>query len=213
MSIQIKLVAIRDDINRLIEAARRATFKNMNHAGGYIRRVAMNSIKKRKTSSKPGEPPNTQTGRLRRAIRYAVEGDYGVVIGPALNEIGQIGAVHEHGLSESPASLRKPKRTLLVAGTNWKLHVGGHGPIGDKDGTVYIKFASEAQVGKSEDYIESAPPEAFGNTKKARAAQEKRRLRARLANKVINYPERPFMGPALMQNLDRIPALWANSVN
>jgi hypothetical protein len=94
------------------------------------------------------------------------------------------------------------------------LFVGGHGPIGEASGTAYIKFVSEAQVEKSRRYIETAPAEAFGNTLKARMQTEKRRVRALVAahGGVANYPKRPFMGPALMQNLDRLPRLWANSV-
>lgn len=209
-------VTVTDNIPAVLKAVRRATFKNLGHAGASLRLAARRLIRTRQASSDPGSPPNTRKGALRNSILYAVEGDHTVIIGPSADLISDVARVHEHGGMQMPRSLRgKTREQLLAAGANWKLYVGGHGPIGDGDGgTTYIKFVTPAQVQKSEDYIESAPPDAFGNTKKARMQSEKRRIRAAVAAQggIANYPKRPFMGPALMQNLDRLPALWANSV-
>lgn len=207
-------VTIDDKTGDVRKAVRRAAFKNLGHAGAGLRLAAQRLIKKRKASSDPGTPPHTRQGALPRSILYAVEGDHTVVIGPSVNLISDVARAHEHGGLQRPRSLQsKGREQLLSAGTNWKLYVGGHGPIGDASGTAYIKFVSQAQVDKSVEYIASAPPEAFGNTKKARDAAEKRQIRAALAGKAANYPKRPFMGPALMKNIDRLPAMWANSVN
>jgi len=138
-----------------------------------------------------------------------------VVIGPAAHLISDVARVHEHGGTQRPRSLRgQTQETLLAAGTNWRLHVGGHGPIDDLGETAYIKFTSEAQVTKSRRWIETAPNDAFGNTAKMRTQAEKRRVRALVAAQggVATYPQRPFMGPALLENLDRLPKFWANSV-
>jgi hypothetical protein len=208
------IVAVENNTKRVRDAARRATFKNLGHAGAGLRLAAQRLIRTRKASSDPGKPPHTRQGALKRSILYAVEGDHTVVIGPAASMISDVARAHEHGGQQRPRSLRgKTREQLLAAGTNWRLHVGGHGPIGDAAGTAYIKFTSEAQVEKSERYIETAPGEAFGKTKKARDQAEKRRIRAALAGGIAaTYPKRPFMGPALMNNLDRLPAIWANSV-
>jgi hypothetical protein len=212
MSATVKIEDRTSDVRR---AMRRATFKNLGHAGASLRLAARRLIRTRQNSSDPGTPPHTRKGALRNSILYAVEGDHTAVIGPASHLISDVAAAHEHGGTQRPRSLRgESKETLITAGTNWKLFVGGHGPIGDTSGTAYIKFVSEAQVEKSRRYIETAPAEAFGNTRRARIQAEKRRVRALVAAQggVANYPKRPFMGPALMQNLDRLPRLWANSV-
>ncbi len=202
-----------DNIRELIRKARQASFKNLGHAGGGLRKAAQRLIKRSKDSSLVGTPPHTARGALKNSILYAVEGDHTVVIGPSVNLISDVAAAHEHGREQRPRSLRgKTRNELLVTGTNWKLEVGGHGPIPDSKGTVYIKFKTDAQVVKSMVYIDNAPDSAFGNTKKARAAAQKRRILARSSGGSVKYPKRPFMGPALMQNLDRIPSIWTGSV-
>ena len=207
-------VRIVDTTSNVRRAMRRAAFKNLGHAGASLRIAAQRLIRTRQTYSEPGSPPNTRKGALRRSILYGVEGDHTVVIGPAAHLISDVARVHEHGGRQRPRAVLKPRESLLVAGTNWELHVGGHGPIGNSEGTVYIQFRTNAQVNKSIDYIEHAPDDAFGNTRKARKQAEKRRILAavREAGGWANYAKRPFMGPTLAQNADRLPRLWANSV-
>lgn len=207
-------VKIDNRIGEVKKAIRRAAFKNLGHAGAGLRLAAQRLIRTRQASSEPGSPPNTRKGALRNSILYAVENDHTVVIGPSANLISDVARAHEHGGKQRPRAVLAGRESTLVAGTNWNLYVGGHGPIPNADGTVYIKFVSNAQVNKSIHYIESAPDDAFGNTRKARKQTEKRRIIAavREAGGSANYPKRPFMGPALEKNLDRLPALWANSV-
>ena len=60
-----------------------ANFRSLGHAAGTIRLTAKRSIRKRKKPSSPGSPPHTQTGMLRRVIRYEVNRDREeAVIGP-----------------------------------------------------------------------------------------------------------------------------------
>jgi hypothetical protein len=208
-------VKIDDRTGAVRKAVRRAAFKNLGHAGATLRLAAQRSIRTRQAASEPGTPPHTRRGALRNSILYAVEGDHTVVIGPSANLISDVARAHEHGGPQRPRSLRgQSEEKLLASGTNWELFVGGHGPIGTDSGTAYIKFVTKAQVDKSKRYIATAPAEAFGSTRKARLQAEKRRARALVAEQggVANYPKRPFMGPALEKNLDRLPALWANSV-
>lgn len=208
-------VRVVDNTSEVKRAFRRAAFKNLSHAAAGLRLAAQRLIRTRKASSDPGTPPNTRQGALRRSILFAVENDSTAVIGPSVNLISDVARVHEHGGQQRPRSIRGESReNLLTKGTNWKLYVGGHGPIGDGDGAAYIKFVTQAQVDKSQRFIETAPPDAFGKTVKARGQAEKRRIRAAVAahGGVANYPARPFMGPALMQNVDRLPALWSSSV-
>lgn len=212
MSATVKIENRTGDVRR---AMRRAAFKNLGHAGASLRLAAQRLIKTRQNASEAGSPPHTRRGALRNSILYAVEGDHTVVIGPAAHLISDVARAHEHGGTQRPRGMRGVKKSdALVAGTNWKLQIGGHGPIGDGGETVYIKFVSQSQVNRSLDYIESAPDDAFGNTAKFRRQTAKRRIRAAVAAEggAATYPKRPFMGPALQQNADRLPALWANSV-
>lgn len=207
-------VRVVDNTDAVKKAVRRAAWKNLRHSAAGLRKAAQYLIKTRQTSSVPGSPPSTRKGALRNSILFAVEGDHTAVIGPSVNLISDVARVHEHGGKQRPRGIISGFAGNRIADANWNLYVGGHGPIPDSDGTAYIKFVSQAQVNKSLDYIETAPDDAFGNTLKARRQQEKRRIIAavRAAGGWANYPARPFMGPALMNNLDRLPALWANSV-
>jgi len=78
---------VRFDANRVKKKVDQASFKSLSHAGGTIRKTAYRSIRKRKNPSRPGSPPSSPTGRLRRSFRYEVDRRTpGVVIGP-VNEI------------------------------------------------------------------------------------------------------------------------------
>ena len=91
-------VKTRLDVQRIIKAQRRANIKTLPHAGGFIRKTAMRSIRKRKGPSPRGTPPHTHTKRLPGSILYGVDKmAESVVIGPARTKIGLAGKVHEHG--------------------------------------------------------------------------------------------------------------------
>ncbi len=122
---------IKTDNSKVRQAARKASIRNLGHAGAAIRLIARHSIKKSPKKSAAGMPPNTRKGRMRNAIKYAVVKDkQSVVIGPDRQVAGTSGAAHEFG----------------------------------------------------------------GKYKRER------------------FDRRPFMGPALEQVKDRLPAMWAGSV-
>jgi len=78
--------------------AQQANFRNLGHAGAAIRLVARRSIRRRKAASLPGTPPSTRRGQLKRAIRFAVDKQRGVVlIGPDFDVVGTAGKAHEFG--------------------------------------------------------------------------------------------------------------------
>jgi len=88
-------------INRLrqLNARRIAQQRRpLNRAGALTMTIGRRSIRQSDTESPPGEPPHTQTKRLRTAIQFAVadEGDR-VIIGPSADVVGPAGAAHEHG--------------------------------------------------------------------------------------------------------------------
>lgn len=62
------------------------TERAFNHFGGYVRKVARNSMKKagkKKTVSDPGSPPLVHTGAIKNRVVYAYDANTrSVVIGP-----------------------------------------------------------------------------------------------------------------------------------
>ena len=91
-------VKTRLDVQRVLRAQRRANIETLPHAGGFIRKTAKRSIRKRKGASPKGKPPYTHTKRLPGSILYGVDKmAESVVIGPARTKIGRAGRVHEHG--------------------------------------------------------------------------------------------------------------------
>ena len=84
--------------NSLERKVKQANFENLGHAAATLRKVARQSIRRRKKPSQPGGPPHTQTGRLKRSILYSVDRQrQSAIIGPAASIIGPAGAEHEHG--------------------------------------------------------------------------------------------------------------------
>lgn len=166
-----------------------ATFTSMRHAGGAIGKTARFSIRRRKKPSRPGSPPHTQTGMLKRVIRYEVNSSKtGVAIGPVNEIAGRIWNLHEFGGTATKRRKLKPHR----------FKVGEYGPIrvkqhGLKATFARIRLQTSAQANRATRLIEE---------------ENKRRG----DNKPRVYPKRPFMKPALDANRARLPAFWANSV-
>ncbi|MEM1213443.1 MAG: hypothetical protein AAGI68_14240 [Planctomycetota bacterium] len=72
------------DSRKLNRAFRRAKVSRLRKAGSYVWRTARSSIRRRKSSSKPGSAPSSQIGRLKRLIFFGIEDEDSVVIGPRL---------------------------------------------------------------------------------------------------------------------------------
>lgn len=187
-------VKIRDRTNNVRERAKKGNFESLSHAGGTIMKTARRSIRKTKYKpSPPGQPPHTREGKIRESILYAVDAKTNsVVIGPSVEKIDVIGAVHEKGLVETKPKVRKP---------NWILKIGGHGPILNKRGkkkidkyqVSFIKIMTSAQLEKVRSFVSTLPREVLFKFIPAR---------------VRKYPKRPFMGPALEKMIPRIPSFW-----
>lgn len=88
------------DAKRVKRAVDSATRRVLSKFGAYVRTAARSSIRKRKRISRPGEPPSSHTGLLKKFIFFGYEpGRGGVVIGPARLDakIGDAPAALEHG--------------------------------------------------------------------------------------------------------------------
>ncbi|CAK8988107.1 Uncharacterized protein SCF082_LOCUS1251 [Durusdinium trenchii] len=61
------------DRSAVLSAVERTERRRMNHAGALTRKIARQSIRKRKRISNPGSPPSSHSGLLRRFIFYRYE--------------------------------------------------------------------------------------------------------------------------------------------
>ena len=85
-------------LERITKAAERARGGNLRSAGYLVATLAKGLIKRSRVASRPGQPPSTRRGLVRRAIRYRVADDKrSVVIGPAHSVVGTAGKAHEFG--------------------------------------------------------------------------------------------------------------------
>ena len=213
MKVSVK-VKVHDDSARLKAAKKKATITSLGHAAGYIRKVAVNSIRRRRKPSAPGQAPHSGTGVLKRGIAYGVdEGAQTAAIGPTRSAIGLIGATHEFGGTEPPK--KKGTRT-----PRFDLTLGGHGPIRNLsaegftrsfqrlglggqvrpwkkgDELLVVELTTDWQVEAARRVADTIPPSQGGPPSKVWR----------------KYPPRPFMGPALVRARGRLPSFWANSI-
>jgi len=72
------------DAKALRVATDRASRRNLMREGAFIRRAARSSIRKRKRVSRPGEPPSSHAGDLKKLIVFSYENGT-VVVGPRLH--------------------------------------------------------------------------------------------------------------------------------
>ena len=107
--------AVRSAVDR---TARRV----LSRFGAFVRRAARSSIRKRKRTSMPGEPPSSHTGLLRRFIFFGYDHQRrSVVIGPQrLNQkIGEAPAALEYGgtstVVEGLRGKRRKRRVRIKA--------------------------------------------------------------------------------------------------
>ena len=182
---------VRMDGRKVRDAARKGSVQSLGKAGAYLRGIARKSIKVSAEPAPTGHQPHSRKGRLKNAILFAVEkARQGVVIGPAATAVGRIGHTHEFGGTEPPKK-RKARKT------NWKLEVGGHGPIAVDGGrAVVVKLKTARQVERAKEEARKLPP-------KERPVESK---------KPRKYPRRAFMGPALDIGRPVLPRMWRNSV-
>ena len=86
----------REKVKNAIDADTR---KVLSKFGAYVRQRAKTSIRKRRGISRPGMPPHSHVGLLRKLILFAFdEGRRSVVIGPVLLRPGsQVPSLLEYG--------------------------------------------------------------------------------------------------------------------
>ena len=82
--IDVKFKRMFFDSPHVIASVDNAARKVFTRFGALVRKIARNSIRKRKSHAPPGSPPSSHTGLLKRFIWFGYEPDSrSVVIGPA----------------------------------------------------------------------------------------------------------------------------------
>jgi len=107
----------RPKVQRSVDRAKR---RNLSKAGAFVRQRTRSSIRKRKRSSRPGEPPSSHTGLLRRFILFGYDRQReSVVVGPVGFRRSKAPRVLEFG-GRTTVETRRPgrrrkKRTVRIA--------------------------------------------------------------------------------------------------
>lgn len=97
------------DSKKVLSAVDNAAKSVLSKFGAFVRTTAKQSIKKKKGYSRPGEPPHSKTGILKKFIFFGYDiAAESVVVGPALLSGGGMGkapsALEYGGQSESTNS-------------------------------------------------------------------------------------------------------------
>ena len=97
--------------NALDSGTRRALSK----FGAFVRRRAKSSIRKRRRISRPGEPPSSHTGKLRKSIYFGYDPkNKSVVVGPTKWSSSNAQALLEYG-GTSRKALYRPRPYMRPA--------------------------------------------------------------------------------------------------
>jgi hypothetical protein len=173
------------DRKAVIDAIGRANAKVLSKAGAFIRRTAKSSIRKRKRASRPGEPPSSHVGTLKDLIYFGFDtSTASVVIGPTPFR-GRAVVPRLLELGGSSGTRKNRRRKVRKLGATGEIKIKGSKP-------VYVRLETPAQVDRANQINEQLyGPETLGP---------------------VHIEARPYMGPALMMELPKLPPLWANSV-
>lgn len=106
--IDLRIKSLFFDRAKVVDALDRATRRALARIGAFIRQRAKTSIRSRKGSAPPGQPPHAHTGLLRRFILFGYDpATRSVVIGPAkLNRSTAAPSVLEFGGQTTVESYR-----------------------------------------------------------------------------------------------------------
>lgn len=177
------------DTEKLNKLSDDAVEKRLLKFGAFVRSDARRSIReapkrKREKNSKPGNPPLSHTGNLKKNIFFGRDKrENSVVIGPHKNRSGYAAHALEHGGSAT------------IKGFVPKVYeLGDRGAIGrDANGRVVVKkLVTEAMVARANRFAIERNDAAISRTVKIEA--------------------RPYMTPAFERNLPHAPKLFRNSI-
>jgi hypothetical protein len=167
--------------------AERIEFANLKRNAFYLRRVARNSIRKRKSPSSGGQPPRSVRGDLKRGIWAVMDGRGTAVVGPVKWPWGT-GAPNTLEFGGDSVIDNSVRREVGDGGEMRMVRTGGR-EVRPGVRVVYARLRTQAQA----DRATRINREIFGP-------------------RMIRVAERPFMGPALDKSIPKLAPMWAMSV-
>ena len=100
------------DEDGLVARVAKASLNVLRRMGAYVRRAAQHKVRTSEKPSRPGTPPHSKTGALKRGILFGVDRRTGsVVVGPSIRFVGTSMQAHEFGGGYKRE--RYPKRPLM----------------------------------------------------------------------------------------------------
>lgn len=148
--LKLKMKLDMKDLTKVLSKEKKGKATSLKHAGAIIRKAAQQSLTPSNGKpSRPGNPPHTKSGKLKKSILFDVDGNGVAVIGPAKKSHGFYGNIHEFGGSFVVGQKKRGRK--------------------NKDG---------------------------GDRKGMK----------------MNFPKRPFMKPALENNLDKLPLCFQGRI-
>jgi len=187
------------DRQGVINATAKDTQQALRRGGANLRRIIKNSIKrptKKRTVSKPGDPPLSQTGRLKDFVFYYFEPSS---TGP-LNGTVWVGPVLINKANGAPEVLE----------------FGGMATVGDRTRRRYLGGGGEIKVVTGPPGRE-VKPGVFVQYAKLRSAAQVARAneinRQLFAGRKVHIEARPYLGPALDRAVasGKLPEYWGRA--
>jgi hypothetical protein len=170
----------------------------------YLRRVARNSIRRRKSPSEPGKAPRSVRGDLKRGIWAILDGS-SAVVGPVKYDWG----------TGAPSTLEFGGETVIDRSVQRKVGDGGEVRVVSgaaagikRDGSG--KFLRTSQRGKE---VRPGVRVVFAKITTQRQADRATAInRSIFGPRTIRVAERPFMAPALEKSMSKLAPMWGMSV-
>ena len=195
-------------LNRVIveTEVERIEFEGLKRNALYLRKAARNSIRRRKSPSKPGQAPRSVRGDLKRGIQAHYERGLGyAVVGPVKFDWG----------TNAPSVLEFSGDSVIDNSVVRKVGDGGEirvvsgaaaGVKRDSSG----KFLRASQRGKE---VRPGVRVVYGKIRtQAQADRATRINREIFGPRRITINERPFMAPSLQRSVPKLAPMWSMSV-
>jgi len=167
--------------------AERIEFEGLKRNAFYLRRVARNSIRRKKSPSSGGQPPRSVRGDLKRGIWAVMDGRGTAVVGPVKWSWG----------TDAPSTLEFGGESVIDRSVRRKVGDGGEIRVVRSGGrevrpgvrVVFARIRTQAQA----DRATRINREIFGPRK-------------------IRVAERPYMSAALDKSIPKLAPMWEMSV-
>jgi len=172
------------DTRSIRTAAFRAQRKPLYHIGGFLRRTIRRSMRKRKKASAPGTPPSVHSGELKNSILYSVTSNPSVVIGPS----ARWRQSDAHGLRGATLHEFGGTRPAMGKIAVQAFSIGNAGPIESRGRVAWIRLKTARQA-------------ASATRTYRRLYPGKPILVSVTSGRMLRYPARPYVRPALRNSL------------